>query len=227
MSSLRRNRAAAKERRYAKMKRLLTALLLLTLLCPFPGLGEENDEEFGTFSQPDGVEIYGVRDADLLEIPRGLEGLYALMADCNDYASAYLFRMPNGRALASVACTTLERGGTALELLEAWPEISARLSGLAKTVETTEEPQVRVVFEREALNVSLLLELADGSGVWAQAEGTAFYQGRDLIEVWSLYPVAETYRLSPLAQRELARDLESLKIVLESFEFHSGKEEAL
>ena len=107
------------KRKTPMMKRWF-ALLLAGLLMVAPAvLAEEEDGAgFGTFFQPEGVELCEVEDAGSLSVPDGLSGLYALMQDCNPFASAYVFRMPKGRALMSVACTTIGNPRTALELLE-------------------------------------------------------------------------------------------------------------
>ena len=107
------------KRKTPMMKRWF-ALLLAGLLMATPAvLAEEEDGAgFGTFFQPEGVELCEVEDAGSLSVPDGLSGLYALMQDCNPFASAYVFRMPKGRALMSVACTTIGNPKTALELLE-------------------------------------------------------------------------------------------------------------
>ena len=112
------------KRKTPMMKRWF-ALLLAGLLMVAPAvLAEEEDGAgFGTFFQPEGVELCEVEDAGSLSVPDGLSGLYALMQDCNPFASAYVFRMPKGRALMSVACTTIGNPRTALELLESWPQI--------------------------------------------------------------------------------------------------------
>ena len=102
------------------MKRQWLALLLTALLAMAPAaLAEEEAESgFGTFLQPEGVELCAVEEAAGLAAPDGLEDMYTLMQRCNPFASAYVFRMPEGRALMSVACTTTGSPKTALELLE-------------------------------------------------------------------------------------------------------------
>ena len=148
------------KRKTPMMKRWF-ALLLAGLLMVAPAvLAEEEDGAgFGTFFQPEGVELCEVEDAGSLSVPDGLSGLYALMQDCNPFASAYVFRMPKGRALMSVACTTIGNPRTALELLESWPQILNALQGEGKSVmiEPT-YPRVEAQYDRQTLHVQAVLE---------------------------------------------------------------------
>ena len=150
------------KRKTPMMKRWF-ALLLAGLLMATPAvLAEEEDGAgFGTFFQPEGVELCEVEEAGSLSVPDGLSGLYALMQDCNPFASAYVFRMPKGRALMSVACTTIGNPKTALELLENWPQILNALQGEGKSVmiEPT-YPRVEAQYDRQTLHVQAVLETA-------------------------------------------------------------------
>ena len=203
------------------------ALLLAGLLMVAPAvLAEEEDGAgFGTFFQPEGVELCEVEDAGSLSVPDGLSGLYALMQDCNSFASAYVFRMPKGRALMSVACTTIGNPRTALELLESWPQILNALQGEGKsvTIEPT-YPRVEAQYDRQTLHVQAILETADGSGLRVRLDGVAFYQGNDLIELWQAWPEATTYQLMPLALQELRDDLATLKELTDSFQFQDSSQ---
>ena len=205
------------KRKTPMMKRWF-ALLLAGLLMVDPAvLAEEEDGAgFGTFFQPEGVELCEVEDAGSLSVPDGLSGLYALMQDCNPFASAYVFRMPKGRALMSVACTTIGNPKTALELLESWPQILNALQG--------EGPRVEAQYDRQTLHVQAVLETADGSGLRVRLDGVAFYQGNDLIELWQAWPEATTYQLMPLALQELRDDLATLKELTDSFQFQDSSQ---
>ena len=213
------------KRKTPMMKRWF-ALLLAGLLMVAPAvLAEEEDGAgFGTFFQPEGVELCEV-DAGSLSVPDGLSGLYALMQDCNPFASAYVFRMPKGRALMSVACTTIGNPRTALELLESWPQILNALQGEGKSVmiEPT-YPRVEAQYDRQTLHVQAILETADGSGLRVRLDGVAFYQGNDLIELWQAWPEATTYQLMPLALQELRDDLATLKELTDSFQFQDSSQ---
>ena len=204
------------KRKTPMMKRWF-ALLLAGLLMATPAvLAEEEDGAgFGTFFQPEGVELCEVEDAGSLSVPDGLSGLYALMQDCNPFASAYVFRMPKGRALMSVACTTIGNPKTALELLENWPQILNALQGEGKSVmiEPT-YPRVEAQYDRQTLHVQAILETADGSGLRVRLDGVAFYQGNDLT----------TYQLMPLALQELRDDLATLKELTDSFQFQDSSQ---
>lgn len=158
-------------------------------------------------------------------MPDGLSGLYALMQECNPFASAYVFRMPKGRALMSVACTTIGNPKTALELLESWPQILNALQGEGKsvTIEPT-YPRVEAQYDRQTLHVQAVLETADGSGLRVRLDGVAFYQGNDLIELWQAWPEATTYQLMPLALQELRDDLATLKELTDSFQFQDSSQ---
>ncbi len=200
------------------------ALLLTALLAFAPAaLAEEEASGFGTFLQPEGVELCAVEDATGLSAPEGLEGLYALMQRCNPFASAYVFRMPKGRALMSVACTTTGEPKTALELLESWPQILNALQseGKSLTIENT-YPRVETLYDRQTLHVQAVLEAADNSGLRVRLDGVAFYQGDDLIELWQAWPEVTTYQLMPLALRELRDDLATLKELTDSFQFQDS-----
>lgn len=214
------------KRKTPMMKRWF-ALLLAGLLMAAPAvLAEEEDGAgFGTFFQPEGVELCEVEDAGSLSVPDGLSGLYALMQDCNPFASAYVFRMPKGRALMSVACTTIGNPRTALELLESWPQILNALQGEGKsvTIEPT-YPRVEAQYDRQTLHVQAILETADGSGLRVRLDGVAFYQGNDLIELWQAWPEATTYQLMPLALQELRDDLATLKELTDSFQFQDSSQ---
>ena len=91
------------KRKTPMMKRWF-ALLLAGLLMVAPAVlaEEENGAGFGTFFQPEGVELCEVEDAGSLSVPDGLSGLYALMQDCNPFASAYVFRMPKDAVTAAI-----------------------------------------------------------------------------------------------------------------------------
>ena len=68
------------KRKTPMMKRWF-ALLLTCLLMAAPTVLAEEEEEsgFGTFFQPEGVELCEIQDAASLSVPDGLSGLYALM----------------------------------------------------------------------------------------------------------------------------------------------------
>ena len=212
------------KRKTPMMKRWF-ALLLAGLLMVAPAvLAEEEDGAgFGTFFQPEGVELCEVEEAASLSVPDGLSGLYALMQECNPFASAYVFRMPKGRALMSVACTTTGEPKTALELLESWPQILNALQseGKSLTIENT-YPRVETLYDRQTLHVQAVLEAADNSGLRVRLDGVAFYQGDDLIELWQAWPEVTTYQLMPLALRELRDDLATLKELTDSFQFQDS-----
>ena len=214
------------KRKTPMMKRWF-ALLLAGLLMVAPAvLAEEEDGAgFGTFFQPEGVELCEIQDAASLSVPDGLSGLYALMQECNPFASAYVFRMPKGRALMSVACTTIGNPKTALELLESWPQILNALQGEGKsvTIEPT-YPRVEAQYDRQTLHVQAVLETADGSSLRVRLDGVAFYQGNDLSERWQAWPEATTYQLMPLALQELRDDLATLKELTDSFQFQDSSQ---
>lgn len=219
-------------RRKIPMKQQWLALLLTALLAMIPAaLAEEEAESgFGTFLQPEGVELCAVEEAAGLAAPDGLEDMYALMQRCNPFASAYVFRMPEGRALMSVACTTTGSPKTALELLESWPQILNALQGEGKSLAVEDTyPRVETLYDRQTLHVQAVLETA-GISLPVRLDGVAFYQGDDLIELWQVWPEATVYQLKPLALQELREDLSAMKELTDSFQFQSseqGQEESL
>lgn len=187
------------------------ALSLSLVLLAVPALSEET---FATCQIPQGAESLFVTEAGAFEAPDGLEGMYALMLDANSLSDVYLTRMRYGRALASISCTSGVEPGTAQELLSLWPDVAARIAQEALYV--NDDPscaQVDTVFGYEAMVISTDIAVGEQSMTLLDAWCVAFYNGPDLIEVWTVYPSAPAY----LYDGEAAQELESDRADLEAF----------
>ena len=181
------------------------------VLLAVPALSEET---FATCQIPQGAESLFVTEAGAFEAPDGLEGMYALMLDANSLSDVYLTRMRYGRALASISCTSGVEPGTAQELLSLWPDVAARIAQEALYV--NDDPscaQVDTVFGYEAMVISTDIAVGEQSMTLLDAWCVAFYNGPDLIEVWTVYPSAPAY----LYDGEAAQELESDRADLEAF----------
>lgn len=195
----------------SKISALVCALCLLAVL-PVRALGDG----FGTYIQPEGVNVCVQDDLRYFDAPTGLEAMYALMGGSGSQADVYLFLMPNGLEVISVA--RKDAVGTVQTLTEAWPKIQAALAEEAsvQAVENSAMTEERA-FGYDAVRITAALLLT--GDVPVQAEGTAFFRDGDLLEVWTLCPDAAFCQSSGLPLAQLEEDQAAGKRLMDSFDF--------
>ena len=176
-------------------------LVLCALLAAFPAFAQE--ETFATCQMPEGSEFLYITEATGFQVPQGLEEMYALMLDSNGQSDVYIARMRYGRALASISCTTGAGPGAAEDLLALWPEAAGRI---AQDVSYINDSASCADVGEE--NMTLL-----------EAQCAAFYNGPDLIEVWTLLPADTAYLYDEQAAAELASDRADLEAFVASLSF--------
>ena len=203
--------------------RFFRAVVLAATLCFVPFCSGAQEETFATCRIPDGAEFVYLSEASSLEAPEGLEKMYEFMMDANELSDVYIIRMPNGRALASISCTSGVEPGTAQDLRELWPKVTESIVENVYYVTKREDcVSVEMAFGYEALvihtNIAPILWNED---MLLKAYSVAFYNGTDFIEIWALYPVDSVYLYDPQATAELQSDLEALDAFMDSLSFPS------
>ena len=188
-------------------------LVLCALLAAFSAFAQE--ETFATCQMPEGSEFLYITEATGFQVPQGLEEMYALMLDSNGQSDVYIARMRYGRALASISCTTGAGPGAAEELLALWPEAAGRIAqdvsyinGSASCADVDTALTIRTDIAVGEENMTLL-----------EAQCAAFYNGPDLIEVWTLLPADTAYLYDEQAAAELASDRADLEAFVASLSF--------
>lgn len=210
-----------------RMKKVLSILLAAAffLLRPAALAVSAEPADLGaaivTCVLPEGAEVLPVGEASGFAVPEGLEGMYALMTDCNADSDVYLFRMRHGRALASVSSTTMPETGSAQSLAELWPKVAESISQEAQYVNPDAGcASVAERFGYEALVIQTDIALdASGSMALLTATGTAFYRGTELIEIWAVAPADSLYLYDDAAAAELNGDLADLELLLANMDF--------
>lgn len=189
-------------------------------LCVMLACACAEEETFATCEIPDGAESVFITEAGAFEVPEGLEDMYALMLDANPMSDVYITRMPNGRALTSISCTSDVEPGTAGDLLALWPQVAQRIAQDVGYI--NDDPAcaaVETAFGFEALVIRTDLAVGQDSMTLLEAEGVAFYNGTDLIEVWAVLPSDSAYLYDGEAASELQSDRAALDAFLQSLEF--------
>lgn len=201
------------------MRKTIVCLLLALALACSCALAQEEDT-FATYMLPDGAEAAFFTEAATLDVPDGLEPMYALMRTAGAGSDVYVVRMKHGRALASVSCTPLEAPVDAQAILARWPEIAQTISKTVLYINADEScAAVARRYGREAFTVTTDLAAGDESMLLLRAEGLAFAQGGDLIEIWAVRPADPVYLYDAQAAAELASDREDLQLFLDSLAF--------
>lgn len=200
--------------------RLSRAVLfaLCILLAAAPACAQE--DTFATCQMPEGSESLYITEAAEFQIPDGLENLYALMMDANNHSDVYITRMRYGRALASISCTSAAGPGTAEDLLALWPEAARRIAqDVGYINDSASCAAVETAFGYDALVIRTDIAVGEESMVLLEAQCAAFYNGPDLIEVWTLLPAASTYLYDDQAAGELESDRADLAAFIASLNF--------
>lgn len=194
---------------------LLAALGVLWLMGAC-ALAEE--APIASYELPEGAKTCHVLEAQTLEVPEGLEALYAAMTQVSPSGDVYLVQMPHGRALVSVSCQRARRSFTAEELRELWPQIAQNLGESAVSVAGDEScAQVEQMYGYPMLHIRTGLLLAGDLGV--EADGFAFWRDGDLREVWAVHPSPDLYAPNSAEAVELAEDVEALQWFVERLSF--------
>lgn len=171
-----------------------------------------------SYELPEGAQTCHVLEAQTLQVPEGLEALYAAMTQVSPAGDVYLVRMPHGRALVSVSCQRARRSYTAEELRELWPQIAQNLGESALSVAGDEScAQVEQMYGYPMLHIRTGLLLAGDLGV--EADGFAFWRDGDLREVWAVYPSPDLYAPDSAEAGELAEDVETLRWFVQRLSF--------
>ena len=169
---------------------------------------------------PEGSESVYITEASGLEAPEGLEEMYTLMLDANDQSDIYITRMRYGRALVSISCTTDAGPGAAEDLLALWPQAAGCIAENVGFVNDSAScAGVESAFGYDALVVRTDIAVGEENMMLLEAQCAAFYNGPDLIEVWTLLPAASAYLYDEQAAAELASDRADLEAFIDSLNF--------
>lgn len=184
----------------------------------FPPLRQE--ETFATCQMPEGSEFLYITEATSFQVPQGLEKMYALMLDSNGQSDVYIARMRYGRALASISCTTGAGPGAAEELLALWPEAAGHIAQDVSYINGSAScADVDTAFGYDALTIRTDIAVGEENMTLLEAQCAAFYNGPDLIEVWTLLPADTAYLYDEQAAAELASDRADLEAFVASLSF--------
>lgn len=200
--------------------RLSKAVLfvLCALLAASPAFAQE--ETFATCQMPEGSEFLYITEATGFQAPQGLEEMYALMLDSNGQSDVYIARMRYGRALASISCTTGAGPGAAEDLLALWPEAAGRIAQDVSYINGSAScADVDTAFGYDALTIRTDIAVGEENMTLLEAQCAAFYNGPDLIEVWTLLPADTAYLYEEQAAAELASDRADLEAFVASLSF--------
>ena len=195
---------------------VIALVCALSLFVGLPALAE--DDGFGTYVQPEGVTVCAQEDLRYFDAPVGLEEMYGLMRSGSARADVYLFLMPNGLGLVSVA--RADSGGSVQALLDAWPAIQEAL-GREENVVKAEEARITEerAFGYDAVRISAALSLSGAAPMLAQAEGVAFFRDSDSLEIWTLFPDAAFCQSNGISLEKLEADRSAMKQLMASFDF--------
>ena len=197
--------------------RLAVLIAACVLVAAFPAFAEDT---FATCQMPEGSESAYITEASGLQAPEGLWEMYALMLDANDQSDIYITRMRYGRALVSISCTTDAGPGDAEDLLALWPQAAGRIAEDVGFVDDSAScASMETAFGYDALVIRTDIAVGEESMVLLEAQCAAFYNGPDLIEVWTLLPAASAYLYDEQAAAELASDRADLEAFIDSLNF--------
>ncbi|MCI6041279.1 MAG: hypothetical protein MR742_12290 [Clostridiales bacterium] len=197
-------------------KMMLFALCILLAVAP----AYAQEDTFATCQMPEGSESLYITEAAGIEIPHGLEDMYALMLDTNDQSDVYITRMRYGRALASISCTSAVGPGAAEELLALWPEAARCIfQDVSYINDSASCAGMETAFGYDALVIRTEIAVGEENMVLLEAKCAAFYNGPDLIEVWTLLPADSVYLYDEQAAAELMSDRADLEAFIDSLSF--------
>lgn len=197
--------------------RLAVLIEACVLVAAFPAFAEDT---FATCQMPEGSESVYITEASGLEAPEGLEEMYTLMLDANDQSDIYITRMRYGRALVSISYTTDAGPGAAEDLLALWPQAAGCIAENVGFVNDSAScAGVESAFGYDALVVRTDIAVGEENMMLLEAQCAAFYNGPDLIEVWTLLPAASAYLYDEQAAAELASDRADLEAFIDSLNF--------
>ncbi len=204
------------------------AALLMALMLFVSGAVAENISAtpIATYTLPIGAEALQLMDSDLWTPPEGLEQMYTLMQNADPYGHVYLIRMKNGNALVSVSCTTAVNDRTVHDLQQMWPQIAQSIANEGAAVDASEScATVQTLYGFEALSIDTSIWLENGTAL--DANGTAFYRGEELLEVWAVAPAEGSYAANETREAQLRSDRADMQAFLNSLNFKTGKADAL
>lgn len=207
-----------------KCSRLILFMLVFALFAAPFASAEEAGLSF-SYLAPDTVEVCELQAFDAAKAPAGLEEMYGLFSDADPDCEVYMFRMPEGRALASLSCMLLEEEITAAQLLGYGEELRQGLALALNVKPELIEPFELVEFVGcDALTTSTLLR--PGDKVTLEMNVRLFVAEGNLMELWTVAPVQLSYVFDQTAATQLSADLEMMDEVLNSFTFGDEDEVA-
>lgn len=204
------------------MKRLiLIALCLSVLFLPISGAIAEDSRGIA-YGLPQGAVEYAPRDIMSAEIPSGLEGMYAMMQKADEGYMTLVFRMKNGRALASIGISAVPVGMTTDALFTMWQSIAKTLSNEMVYVNADESCAVQdEKYGRKVLSVKTNGVVGDDGTLLLDIGCTAFIEQDMLIEIWTAAPSDTAYLFDEAANAELEADKLDIETLLNNFNFNS------
>jgi len=208
--------------KHTRLLALLTAVLLL--IAPMA----QATSHIAYFQKPEGAQEYTLEEMPNAVAPEGLEGLYALFAQGNPYASVYVFRMPGGQALMSISCLEMaEEGSTEALYYQADALAQSLKTVLGDTLTAAPVFTLEEMYGQQVLTapVTLLLPGESDTRLQAEARATIFYRGKDLIEVWTAYPAEANYLFDQEAAAALESDLAALAAFEATLDFSLPEDE--
>ncbi|MBQ8150661.1 MAG: hypothetical protein IJ041_09105 [Clostridia bacterium] len=208
--------------KHTRIVALLTAILLMMLSCATAAAATNH---VVYYSPVEGVEVCALEEAGDLEVPAGLEEMYALFAEGNEKASVYVFRMPNGQALLSVSCLETGAEGSTEELYAKKDALAAGLTAAyADSLPLAPEFELKEMYGQQAVTAEMTLYPPE-VGMSLEARVTLFYRGQDLIEVWTMHPGVLTYLFNEVGTDVLGADLAALEELEASLDFSIPEDE--
>ena len=194
-------------------------LFLLVLMLVLPCACAE--ESMFSYVPQKGVEFHMLGDGKQFEAPEGLEALYQLFSYGDSSASVCVFRMPNGRALASVSCIPLSQSLTTEELYASGDEIARRFAlSMGDGLAAAPVFRMEELWEQQVMAADVML-LGDNN-MPLTARAVLFCRGNELVEVWWAHPGKLAYAFDPAAEKELKADLKTLQALVDSFLFDTA-----
>lgn len=203
------------------IKRFWALLAALVLMLGCAQAQEVSSSPIATYTLPHGAEALHLWDSGAWEAPAGLEGMYYLMQTAEMYGDVYLVRMPHGRAMVSVSCMQPDNYYTAEELLGLWPQIAQNIAKEGVTVDASDAcASLETLYGFDALHIRTEIAIGEwSSGLELNAEGIAFPRGDELLEVWTVAPVQDTYPADDPAAAELEEDIAAMDVFMQSLSF--------
>lgn len=199
-----------------KSRRMIWLAVLLAVCVCMPAAAQEG-APIVTYALPQGAVEWALEQAQGMPVPDGLQPMYDLLLNASAEGDVYIVQMPNGYAALSVSCREVSSPGTAQTLLEMWPEVARSIAAECDRVDSSKGcARIDTQFDMDVLHVRTDIQK---DGLALEAECRVFYQGSDLIELWTLSPAAPVFAFSPDKHQKWQDDRADLDAMVKSMVF--------